>query len=82
MLVTQLGLTLCDTMDSSSPLVSSVRGILQARILECVAIPFSRFPDPGTEPGSPALQANSLPYEPPGKISLFGSILPVLPTEL
>ena len=25
------------------------------------------FPDPGTEPGSPALQADSLPSEPPGK---------------
>ena len=24
-------------------------------------------PDPGTEPGSPALQADSLPSEPPGK---------------
>ena len=25
------------------------------------------FPDPGIEPGSPALQADSLPSEPPGK---------------
>ena len=25
------------------------------------------LPDPGTKPGSPALQANSLPSEPPGK---------------
>ena len=25
------------------------------------------LPDPGTEPGSPALQAVSLPFEPPGK---------------
>ena len=25
------------------------------------------LPDPGTEPGSPALQADSLPSEPPGK---------------
>ena len=33
--------TLCDPMDSSPP-GSSVHGILQARILECVAIPFSR----------------------------------------
>ena len=40
-------------------------GILQARILEWVAIPFSRdLPDPGLEPTSPvcpALQAPSLP---------------------
>ena len=25
------------------------------------------LPDPGIEPRSPELQANSLPYEPPGK---------------
>ena len=25
------------------------------------------LPDPGIEPGSPALQADSLPFEPPGK---------------
>ena len=33
--------TLCDLMDCSPP-GSSVHGILKARILECVAIPFSR----------------------------------------
>ena len=39
----------------------SVHGALQARILEWVAMPFSRdLPDPETEPGSPALQADSL----------------------
>ena len=37
----QLCPTLCDPIDSS-PLGSSVYGILQARILEWVAIPFSR----------------------------------------
>ena len=42
LLVTQLCPTLCDPMDCSPP-VSSVHGILQARILESVAIPFSRF---------------------------------------
>ena len=55
-LVAQLCLT--------SPPGSSVHGILQARILEWVAIPFSI---PGIEPGSPALQADSLPSEPSGK---------------
>ena len=40
-LVTQLCLTLCDPMDCSLP-SSSVHGILQAKILEWVAIPFSR----------------------------------------
>ena len=40
-LVTQLCPTLCDPMDCSPP-GSSVHGILQARILEWVAIPLSR----------------------------------------
>ena len=39
-LVTQSCPTLCDTMDYSLP-GSSVRGILQARILKWAAIPFS-----------------------------------------
>ena len=39
-LVCQLCLTLCNPMDCSSP-GSSAHGILQARILEWVAIPFS-----------------------------------------
>ena len=42
-LVSQLCLTLSYPMDCSPP-GSSVRGILQARILEWVAFPFSRFP--------------------------------------
>ena len=40
-LVLQLYLTLCDPMDWGPP-VSSVHGVLQARILEWVAISFSR----------------------------------------
>ena len=40
-LVTQSCLTLCDSMDCSLP-GSSVHGILQARLLEWGAIPFSR----------------------------------------
>ena len=43
MLVTQSCLTLCDPMDCSPP-GSSLPGIFQARILEWVAIPFSRGP--------------------------------------
>ena len=62
--VAQLCLTLCGPVDCSLP-GSSVRGILQARILEWVAISFSRdLPDPGIEPGSPAFQADTLPSEP------------------
>ena len=45
-----------------------VHRILQARILEWVAVPFPRgLPNAGIERRSPALQANSLPAEPPGK---------------
>ena len=56
--------TLCDHMDCP------VHGILQARILEWVAFPFSRdLPNPGTEPRSPVLQADSLPTEPQEKPS-------------
>ena len=66
-LIAQLCPTLCDPMDYSWP-GSSVHGILQARILEWVAIPFSRgSSDPGIEPGSPTLQADSLPSELRGK---------------
>ena len=98
---------LCDPIDCSPP-GSSVHGILQARILEWVAMPFSRgsspprdwtqvshiaggfftfwatreaqeywnrqpipspgeLPSPGIELGSPALQVDSLPTEPPGR---------------
>ena len=49
--VTQSCLTLCDPVDCSPP-GSSVHGILQARILEWVAISF--------EPRSPILQADAL----------------------
>ena len=50
----------CDPVDCSPP-GSSVHGISQARILEWVAISFSRgFPDLGIKPQSPALQADSL----------------------
>ena len=57
----QSRLTLCDPMDYS-PLDSSVRGILQARRLEWVAIPFSRG---SSWPRSPAFQADSLPSKLP-----------------
>ena len=44
-------------------------GIFQARVLEWIAISFSRdLPDPGMEPGSPAWRADALPSEPPGKL--------------
>ena len=55
--------TLCDPVECNPP-GSSVHGILQARILEWVAMPFSRG---SSQPRSPTLQADSLPFELPGK---------------
>ena len=52
-------------------------GILQARILEWVAVSFSRewnLPDPGLEPWSPALQADFLPSELQGSPKHYLSI--------
>ena len=46
----------------------TVHGVLQVRILEWVAFPSPEdLPNPGSEPGSPTLQADSLPAEPQGK---------------
>ena len=57
--------TLCKPMGYSTP-CSSVHGFSQARILEWVAISSSRdLPNPGIEPRSPALEADSLLSEPP-----------------
>ena len=43
--------------------------VLQARILEWIGYSLLQriFPNPGFEPRSPTLQADSLPTEPPGK---------------
>ena len=58
---------LCDPTDCSPP-GSSVHEILQEEHwsgLPCP--PPGDLPDPGTEPGSPALQADALPSEIQGK---------------
>ena len=55
--VAQLRPTLWEPMDSSLP-----------------ELPFPSpgdRPDPGIKPGSPALLANALPFEPPGKPSIM-----------
>ena len=64
MLLTQSYLTLYEPMDCSLP-GFSVHRILQARILEWIAIPFSRgFSQPRDQTlVSPALHANSLPFK-------------------
>ena len=68
--VNQSYLILCDPMDCSL-LGSSVHGILQAKILEWVAMPSSGdLSNPGIEPSSPvppSLQADSSLFESPGK---------------
>ena len=78
--VAQSCLTLWDPLDCS-PSGSSVHAVLQARILEWLAIPFSLG---SSRPRSPTLQADSLPSEPQGKpmntgvssLSLLHGILP------
>ena len=65
-------------MDCSPP-HSAEHGILQARILEWSPLEWTRilpfpslrdFPNPGVEPRSPVLQADSLLSEPSGKLSV------------
>ena len=61
-------------MDCSLPR-SSVRGILQARILEGVAMPFSRGSSrPRNRTWVSSLQADSLPFEPPGKPVIYSPV--------
>ena len=64
--VAQLCPPLCD------PVVYTVHGILQARILEWVAFPFSRG---SSQPRSPALRVDSSPAEPQGKPIFKSSII-------
>ena len=74
-LVAQSCLTLVDPVDCSPPSFS-LHEIFWARILEWIAISFSRgLLDPGIEPGSPILQVDSLTSEPPGKNITFEMIL-------
>ena len=70
-LVTLSCLTLCDPMDCRLP-GSSVHGILQARTLEWVAIPFSRV---SSQPRDPAwvscIAGRFFTAEAPGKLDIF-----------
>ena len=69
--------THCDPMDCSLS-GSSVHGIFQARILTGLPFPSPRdLPDPGIEPRSPALQADTLPSKPPGKSTMGVNRAPV-----
>ena len=70
---------LCDPVDYSPP-DSSVHAILQARILEWVAVPFSRGSSQPRDPTRfPTLQVDSLPSEPLVQFShsvMSGSLWP------
>ena len=63
--------TLCDPMDYT------VLGILPARILEWVALPFSRG---SSQPRSPTLQSDSLPAELSGKHAAAAKSIQSCPT--
>ena len=68
-------LTLCDPMDCSPP-GSSVHGILQARIPEWAAIPFSRGSSrPRSNPGLPHCRQIVLPAEPQPLGILYKSLI-------
>ena len=72
-LVAQSCLIICNPMDCSPP-GSSLHGIFQARIQEWHSLlQGGDLPDSGTEPRSPALQADSLVS---GKIRHYSSISP------
>ena len=63
----QLCLTLCDSMDCSHQASLSM-GFSRQEYWSRQPFPSpGDLPDPGIEPGSPALQADSLPPEPLGK---------------
>ena len=68
-LVTRSCPTLCDPMDGSQVPLSM--GFSRQEIWSGRPFPSPRdLPDPGIKPVSPALQADSLPSEPPGKPSV------------
>ena len=75
----------CPTLCNSMGYI--VHGILQARILEWIAFPFSGdLPNPGIKSSSPTLQVDSLPTEPPGNAAIkpdfFPSVLPGTDTTI
>ena len=70
-LVAQLCQTLCDPMDCSPP-GSSVQGILQAGILEWVAMPSSRGSSQPRDQTQVSHIAHSFLSEPPGKAKNTG----------
>ena len=75
--VAQSCLTLCDPMDCILP-GFSVHGISRQEYWDGLLFPSpGDLPDPGIKPRSPALQADTLPSEPPGKPVYFQNILKI-----
>ena len=78
--------TLCSPLDCRPP-GSSIHGLLQTRILEWVAVSFSRGPSgPGVEPASPCspdIAGAVFPAEPPGgpQHLSFAGLTRLLPEE-
>ena len=83
-LVTQSCPTLCNSMDFSLPGPRPWAFSRQQYLSGLLGPPSGNLPNPGIEPRSPILQADSLPSEPPGKpkntrvgnLSLFQGIFP------
>ena len=77
--VTQSCPALSDPMDCSLP-DSSIHGISRQEYWNELSFPSPEdLPDQGIKPGSPALQADALPSEPPGKLSFIFIFLCVFP---
>ena len=77
--VTQRCLTLCDPVDCSPQALLSMGSSRQEYWSGSPFTSPEDLPDPGIKPWSPALQAGSLPSEPPEK-PLVWEILPDLPS--
>ena len=71
MSVTQSCLTLCNTMNCSPQAPLSMGFSRQESCSGLPCPPPGNLPNPGIEPGSPAMQADSLPYEPPRNIYVY-----------
>ena len=67
-LVAKCCLTLCDPMDCIARQAPLPVGLSQQEYSSGLPFPSpGDLPDPGIEPRSPALRADSLPSEPPGR---------------
>ena len=76
MLVTQSRPTLCDPMDSSARQAPLSMEFSRQEYWSGLPFPSTEdLPNPGIKPGSPALQADCLPSEPPGKPQNLGPMV-------